>query len=160
MGSRWAWARARGGAPPALDLRGHRALADLVRDLVVDGLLTGVHDVGEGGLALALAEMAVRSGVGFTVGGVADARPCSPSRRPGSWSAWRPTGPRPSGNGATRPASPTALGGAGGDRLVVEGLLDLSLAEAVAAWRDRLPVGARRRIGPLSAPRRCPWRRA
>ena len=31
------------------------------------------------------------------------------------------------------------LGTAGGDRLVVDGLVDLGLAEATAAWRGRLP---------------------
>ncbi len=36
---------------------------------------------------------------------------------------------------------PTArIGVAGGDRLTVKGLLDVSLAEATAAWRDRLPA--------------------
>ena len=36
------------------------ALADVVRALVLDGLLTGLHvDVGDGGLALALGELAV-----------------------------------------------------------------------------------------------------
>ncbi len=31
------------------------------------------------------------------------------------------------------------LGEAGGDRLVIEGLVDLSVARAVDAWRNRLP---------------------
>jgi phosphoribosylformylglycinamidine synthase len=31
------------------------------------------------------------------------------------------------------------LGTAGGDRLVVDGLVDLDLAAATTAWRDRLP---------------------
>ncbi len=31
------------------------------------------------------------------------------------------------------------LGTAGGGRIVVEGLLDLSVAEATQAWRDALP---------------------
>jgi len=31
------------------------------------------------------------------------------------------------------------IGATGGDRLVVEGLLDLSLPAVTAAWRDRLP---------------------
>ncbi len=31
------------------------------------------------------------------------------------------------------------LGRAGGDRIVVEGLVDLAVAEAAAAWRGRLP---------------------
>jgi phosphoribosylformylglycinamidine synthase len=32
------------------------------------------------------------------------------------------------------------LGTAGGDRLVVDGLVDLDLAEATAHWRNRLPL--------------------
>jgi len=31
------------------------------------------------------------------------------------------------------------LGSAGGDRLVVTGLVDVSLAEATNTWRERLP---------------------
>ena len=31
------------------------------------------------------------------------------------------------------------LGVAGGDRLVIDGLVDLALAEATVTWRDRLP---------------------
>jgi hypothetical protein len=31
------------------------------------------------------------------------------------------------------------LGSTGGDRVVVDGLFDLGVAEATAAWRDRLP---------------------
>jgi phosphoribosylformylglycinamidine synthase len=34
----------------------------------------------------------------------------------------------------------TELGDAGGDRLVVDGVLDLAVADVVAAWRDRLPA--------------------
>ena len=37
----------------------HRKVADVVRTLVNGGLLAGVHDVGNGGLGVALAEMAV-----------------------------------------------------------------------------------------------------
>jgi hypothetical protein len=38
----------------------------------------------------------------------------------------------------------TTLGRAGGDRLQIEGLVDVSLADATAAWRGRLPdaIGA------------------
>jgi phosphoenolpyruvate-protein kinase (PTS system EI component) len=32
------------------------------------------------------------------------------------------------------------LGTAGGDRAVVEGLVDLGLSEITASWRDRLPT--------------------
>ena len=55
----------------------------MVRTLVVGGMLAGVHDVGTGGLGLALAEMAVRSGVGFHAARIHDAAELfseSPSR--------------------------------------------------------------------------------
>ena len=32
------------------------------------------------------------------------------------------------------------LGTTGGDRVVVEGLVDLDLSEVRASWRDRLPM--------------------
>ena len=64
-GSRWAWQReAKGGTLAALDLPAVAALAALVRQLVADDLLQGVHDVADGGLALALAEMVAASEVG------------------------------------------------------------------------------------------------
>ena len=64
-GSRWAWQReAKGGALAALDLPAVAALAALVRQLVAEDLLQGVHDVADGGLALALAEMVAASEVG------------------------------------------------------------------------------------------------
>src|SRR5690606_24538355 len=54
------WARNHGhrtGRLPALDLAMHAEVANVVRTLVVGGLLSGVHDVSAGGLGLALAEM-------------------------------------------------------------------------------------------------------
>ncbi|HEX8771832.1 MAG TPA: phosphoribosylformylglycinamidine synthase subunit PurL, partial [Acidimicrobiales bacterium] len=68
-GSRWAAEvhGQRGERLPALDPSHHGAICELVRLLVSDGLVAGVHDVGDGGIALALAEMAVQSGTGFQV---------------------------------------------------------------------------------------------
>jgi phosphoribosylformylglycinamidine synthase len=73
-GSRWATERRqhRGGTLPGLDLFRHGELCTLVTGLVaaiVAGdpeppLLSAVHDVSSGGLAVALAEMAVAAGVG------------------------------------------------------------------------------------------------
>ena len=81
---------------------------DLVRSLVVSGSLAGVHDVSTGGLAVALAEMAVRSGVGIDVAGVpgvassiANTAP-SVSVRVGESVAWSAGGMRtPSWSSAT-----------------------------------------------------------
>ena len=74
-GSRWALEchGHGGGTLPALDLAAHaRLLALLGRIVPVEGTLTSIHDISGGGLALALAESALRSGVGCRVDGVAD----------------------------------------------------------------------------------------
>ncbi len=56
------------GAPPNVDLSAELALATLLRKLHRDGSVSAVHDLSEGGLALALAEMCVGgSGIGASV---------------------------------------------------------------------------------------------
>ena len=52
------------GAPPPVDLAAERRNGELVRELIRDGLATAVHDVSDGGLLIALAEMAIASGIG------------------------------------------------------------------------------------------------
>lgn len=58
------------GAPPPVDLAHERNAGDFVRGLIQDGSATAVHDLSDGGLALALAEMAMSSGIGATVDSV------------------------------------------------------------------------------------------
>jgi len=52
------------GAPPRVDLTAERRHGDLVRALIVEGVATAVHDVSDGGLLVALAEMAMAGGIG------------------------------------------------------------------------------------------------
>jgi phosphoribosylformylglycinamidine synthase II len=52
------------GAPPPVDLAAERRHGDFVRELIRDGSVTAVHDVSDGGLVVALAEMAMASGIG------------------------------------------------------------------------------------------------
>jgi phosphoribosylformylglycinamidine synthase subunit PurL len=52
------------GAPPPVDLAAERKNGDLVRALIREGGATAVHDVSDGGLLVALAEMAIASGIG------------------------------------------------------------------------------------------------
>src|SRR5499427_5876139 len=52
------------GAPPPVDLIAERRAGDFVRGLIRDGLITAAHDVSDGGLLVALAEMAIASGIG------------------------------------------------------------------------------------------------
>ena len=56
-----------GGAPPQVDLAREALLADLCIAGSRDGMLTAAHDVSDGGVAQALVEMALRSGVGARV---------------------------------------------------------------------------------------------
>ncbi|MFZ6004388.1 MAG: phosphoribosylformylglycinamidine synthase subunit PurL [Actinomycetota bacterium] len=140
-GSRWAWEQGhRGGEAPELDLAAHAAVAGLVRDLVIDDRLAGVHDAADG-LGVALAEMALRSGVGFDL-------PAEGADH--SWlfaeSASRAVACVASHQieavlAVALDAGVTAavIGEAEGDRLRVGELIAMPLADAVAAWRSRIP---------------------
>ena len=123
-------------AGTALDYDIHRNVGELVASLVNDRLVEGVHDVSEGGLALTLAEMAVRSQVGFRVD-ASDLFVESPSRVLVSVPAanLREVHRRH----VEARADAELLGEAGGDRLVIEGQFDIELDEAISAWRDRIP---------------------
>jgi phosphoribosylformylglycinamidine synthase subunit PurL len=55
------------GSPPALSLPDAAALVRLLVGLVAGGVVDVTHDVGEGGIAVALAEMAIAGGRGFDV---------------------------------------------------------------------------------------------
>jgi phosphoribosylformylglycinamidine synthase len=63
------------GPPPPVDLAQERLVGDFVRDLIRGGLATAVHDCSSGGLALAIAEMAMASDIGATIGVPVDANP-------------------------------------------------------------------------------------
>jgi phosphoribosylformylglycinamidine synthase len=67
--SAWLWelhGRAEGDAPP-VDLAGERKAGELVRALKAMGLITAAHDLSDGGLGVAAAEMALAASVGVTV---------------------------------------------------------------------------------------------
>ncbi|RHW44729.1 phosphoribosylformylglycinamidine synthase subunit PurL [Dermacoccus abyssi] len=56
-----------GGTPPQIHLDNEKALATVLIDGARDGLFASAHDLSSGGLAVALAEGAVRHGVGASV---------------------------------------------------------------------------------------------
>ena len=56
-----------GGRPPAVDLDGEKRLAELLRAARDEWLISSAHDLSEGGLAIAVAEGAMRFGVGARV---------------------------------------------------------------------------------------------
>jgi phosphoribosylformylglycinamidine synthase len=55
------------GPPPPVDLAAERRNGDFVRDLILGGMVTAVHDVSDGGVSVAVAEMALASGLGATL---------------------------------------------------------------------------------------------
>ena len=63
------------GAPPPVDLAAERRNGDFVRELIEGGKVTACHDVSDGGVAVAVAEMAIASGIGATLDGFDPAVP-------------------------------------------------------------------------------------
>ncbi len=66
-GSELAWRRGRFGGAPILDLPAGARLVRLLVALAADGVVHGAHDVSVGGLAVALARLAIASGTGAEV---------------------------------------------------------------------------------------------
>jgi phosphoribosylformylglycinamidine synthase len=52
------------GAPPPVDLDAERRNGDFMRILIHENIATAAHDVSDGGLLVAIAEMAMASGIG------------------------------------------------------------------------------------------------
>ncbi len=132
------------GLPPAADLDAARAVHSLVSELVRDRSVNGVHDVSDGGLAVALAEMAIGGSVGFAVeasfAGCTSAEACF--AEPASvvvCSVDREASALVLSQAAAAGVEARVIGAARGDRLVWRGVFDVALADATSAWRDAIP---------------------
>ncbi|HTW08127.1 MAG TPA: phosphoribosylformylglycinamidine synthase subunit PurL, partial [Acidimicrobiales bacterium] len=140
-GSRWAASRGHlGGRLPSLDLDLHARLLTLVAGLVNERLVDGIHDISAGGLGLALAEMAVKGAIGCRAGGVDDHEQLfgeGPSRVLASVAPRHLLAVTARAAAAHLPCREIGVGG--GDSIVVEGLLSLSLERAREAWDCALP---------------------
>jgi len=143
-GTRWATERrghrdGGGSGVPAVDFAAHAALCAFVAGLVsdqvgrpgADGLVRAVHDVSGGGLAVALAEMAAAGATGCALAGIGPAELFTelPSRFVAATADPDELCARAAGAGI--PAA--VLGPAGGGRLILRGLVDLSLDQVGAA---------------------------
>jgi phosphoribosylformylglycinamidine synthase subunit PurL len=108
---------------------------------VADGGASGVHDVADGGLAVTLGELVARSGVGARLVGIQGSGELfseAPSRVVVAVPAAAVADVERRCGEAGVPA--VDLGTAGGDRLVIDGLVDLAVADVAAAERDTLPA--------------------
>ncbi|HZP21027.1 MAG TPA: phosphoribosylformylglycinamidine synthase subunit PurL [Bauldia sp.] len=63
------------GPPPPVDLAHEKRVGDFVRGLIRQGKVSAVHDCSDGGLAVALAEMAMAGGIGATTTELNDVSP-------------------------------------------------------------------------------------
>jgi phosphoribosylformylglycinamidine synthase subunit PurL len=129
-----------GGKPPAVDLPAERALGELLAGLGRDGLVTSAHDLADGGLAQALAESALRFGVGARLR--LDADPFTALFSESAARAVVTTADPAAVRAAAESAgvAVTELGTTGGDVLTVDGLLDLQISVLRAAWSATLPT--------------------
>jgi len=141
-GSAWAWGQGhRGGLPPQVDLADVRDTAAFVRDAVAAGRLRSAHDLA-GGFGPALVEMSVATCVG------AQAQLPEPgghvalfAETPGAVLV----GVDPAevdalvADAAAAGVPAQVVGEAGGDRIAIGDVVDVSVDDAHAAWRDRLP---------------------
>ncbi|MGO9874159.1 MAG: phosphoribosylformylglycinamidine synthase subunit PurL [Acidimicrobiia bacterium] len=138
-----------GGAPPVADLDTAARLHTLVAELVRAREITSVHDVSDGGLAVALCEMAFAGQTGFRVDVL---------NAPGAWSctvAEVAFGESTSrvvvtaaaeqvaavlGAAATAGVPVAVIGQTGGDRCIAEGAFSVPLAGAHEVWRQAIPT--------------------
>jgi phosphoribosylformylglycinamidine synthase len=146
------------GRPPALDLAREKAVQETVRRAIREGLLSSAHDCSDGGLAVALAECCMMPEV--PADGSAPAWLGAAVRIPFpirkdfvlfGEDASRIVVSLPNANArrlleiAQECGAPVVrLGIVGGDRLAIEGALDVPVADLSKAWRDGLPSVLRR----------------
>ncbi|MBB3730146.1 phosphoribosylformylglycinamidine synthase subunit PurL [Nonomuraea dietziae] len=131
-----------GGLPPEVDLVAEQGLASVMVEAAARGLVAGSHDLSDGGLAIALAEACLARGVGATVSLVGD--PFVDLFSESSARALVAVRPEAFEEFAALCASHEVpcygLGETGGDALVVEGVLAISVAELRDTHTKTLPA--------------------
>jgi phosphoribosylformylglycinamidine synthase len=125
------------GRPPELDLDLELAVQTVVNESIADGLIRTAHDCTEGGLAVAVAEMAILSGVGAQI---SDTPPGANGRLDEAWFGEAASRIIVAGDGdsieqiartCTERGIPVArLGAVGGEDLIFSSTTRVSLADA------------------------------
>ena len=140
-GSAWAFARGkRNGHLDQVDYQTHERLCQTIRMLVTQGLVTAIHDISNGGLAVAVAEMAVQSGVGCSLARVPDIESMfseSPSRVVIAVDPEQMQSVEEIIHNQDLPS--TRIGLAHGDKFTIKGLIDIELSKIQEQWEESLP---------------------
>ncbi|CAN7719139.1 phosphoribosylformylglycinamidine synthase subunit PurL [Bosea sp. LjRoot9] len=132
------------GAPPPVDLAIERRNGDAVRALITAQRVSACHDLSDGGLAVALAEMAMAGGVGATI----DALPVGPAHAVlfgEDQARYLVTVPAASVAGVLAELEAAgvpalALGQTGGDALALPGEAAITVAALKSAHETWLPA--------------------
>ena len=131
-------------SPPAVDLPAEQRLAALVAAAAGDGVLTGAHDLSDGGLAQALVEACLAAGHGARVTLPADVSAFVGLFAESAARMLVTTGPQDADALLLRCAEAGVpaerLGETGGDVLAVDGVGELGLDELRTTWEATLPA--------------------
>jgi phosphoribosylformylglycinamidine synthase II len=132
------------GAPPPVDLEAERRVGDLVRALIRGGVTSAVHDVSDGGVLVAIAEMALAGSRGVALEEAPDDLPAHASWF-GEEQARYVVAASPDKADAIHKAAAVAkvpvrvLGTVGGDAIWLQGETPLPLSVLKRAFEDWLP---------------------
>jgi len=128
------------GAPPPVDLELERKTGDLVRGLIQSGQARTVHDLSDGGLIAAVCEMALASDLGMELrlAGTPHVRLFAEDQARYLIAAADPTPILNAARAAGLPAD--ILGDAKGDAIVIEQVMNLSLADLRKAHEGWMPA--------------------
>jgi phosphoribosylformylglycinamidine (FGAM) synthase-like enzyme len=133
------------GAPPPVDLDAEKRNGEFVRSLIQGGRVNAVHDVSDGGLAIALAEMAIAGRLGATIS-LGGSGPPAHAFLFGEDQARYVVAARPTEaamivfEGRAIGIVVQTLGSTGGDSLTLPGEAPIPVAELAAAFESWLPA--------------------
>jgi phosphoribosylformylglycinamidine synthase len=134
------------GPPPPVDLAAEKRNGDFVRSQIGAGRVAACHDLSDGGVALALAEMVVAGGMGLAVAMPDDGACPAHAWLFGEDQARYVLAVRPAAadavlaDAAASGVPASQLGVSGGTALTVEGLLAISVADLRRAHETWLPA--------------------
>ncbi|TXL77631.1 phosphoribosylformylglycinamidine synthase subunit PurL [Vineibacter terrae] len=134
------------GPPPPVDLTVEKRNGDFVRSQIQAGHVAACHDLSDGGLAIALAEMAMAGGTGLTIAIPEDAGCPVHAYLFGEDQGRYVMAVRPAvadavlASAAAAKVPATRLGSSGGAALTVEGVLAISVADLRRTHEAWLPA--------------------
>ena len=132
------------GAPPPVDLAEERRNGEFVRAAIGGGRATAVHDLAEGGLAVALAEMAIDGRVGAVINRLPDAAPAHAILFGEDQGRYIVTASGSAADALVADAEAAGvpmlrLGETGGEALILPDIAPIPIADLVRAHEEWLP---------------------